>query len=178
MGQEMSKSESHPSAALPIIDALHRAVDQATQPLQTEHAHRLSCREGCADCCTDGLTVFEVEAQVIRHHYPELLREGRAHPEGRCAFLNPKGACRVYAHRPYVCRTQGLPLRWLDFDEEDELVEYRDICELNDEATPLEELEPESCWTLGAVEEKLRTAQTTESPGDLRRVSLRALFDR
>ena len=165
------------AASLPIIAALHSAVERATVPLEREHAQRLECGEGCSKCCVDELTVFEVEATHLRQHYPDLLREGIPHPSGACSFLDTNGSCRVYEHRPYVCRTQGLPLRWLDLTEDDEVVEYRDICELNDAGPPIEELEPASCWTLGVVEEKLSALQNEMTPGEMRRVSLRSLFE-
>ena len=175
----MSSSKPPSSnASLPIIAALHSAVEQATAPLVQEHAQRLACGEGCSKCCVDELTVFEVEADHLRRHYPDLLRDGLPHPSGACAFLDAHDLCRVYEHRPYVCRTQGLPLRWLDLSDDDEVVEYRDICELNDAGTPIEELEPASCWTLGAVEEKLSALQNEMTPGEMRRVSLRSLFEK
>lgn len=41
-----------------------------------------------------------------------------------CPALDARGACRIYEHRPLVCRTFGLPLRNAD--------EYiGDICDLN-----------------------------------------------
>ena len=84
----------------------------------------------------DQITVFEVEAEVIRRHHADLLAEGEPHAEGACAFLDGEGACRIYEHRPYVCRTQGLPLRWLE-ELDGETVELRDICPLNDEDDPI-----------------------------------------
>jgi Fe-S-cluster containining protein len=116
----------------------------------------------------DGITVFEVEADRIRAGAASLLAEGVPHAEGRCAFLGAEGECRIYEHRPYVCRTQGLPLRWIDEEAE---AEYRDICALNDEGAPIVELPAEECWTLGEIEERL--ARMNEGRG---RVGLRALF--
>jgi hypothetical protein len=148
------------------LQALHDEVDRRAAALAALHAGRMACARGCSGCCVDGLTVFEVEAERIRHGAAELLATGTPHPPGRCAFRGSEGECRVYALRPYVCRTQGLPLRWLD---EVEPVEYRDVCELND--IPVEELAPEECWTLGEVEERLARMQR-----DGRRVALRELF--
>ena len=128
--------------------------------------HTLACKEGCSGCCVEGLTVFEIEAQRIREAHPELLVSGVASPVG-CAFLDEQGRCRVYEVRPYVCRTQGLPLRWLE-EEEGEVVEARDICPLND-AVDLASLSPEQMWTIGPFEERL--AQHGEA-----RVALRELF--
>ena len=176
---------SEPSE-LPVI-ALHREVDAAAAPLQRQHRERLQCRRGCHDCCVDGLTVFEVEAERIRAAHPRLLAEGRPHPPGACAFLDGEGACRIYDARPYVCRTQGLPLRWLDRDPSGATVEYRDICPLNElESAPLEALDADACWELGPFESRLAQLQrSTEATGPVgspyqapARVALRELFGR
>lgn len=153
------------------LDRLHDEVDARAQELARWHAQRLQCRRGCFDCCVDDISVFEIEADRIRAHAPDVLA-GAPHPEGRCAFLGSEGECRVYAVRPYVCRTQGLPLRWLDHEAQ---AEYRDICPKNDEGDAIEELLEEECWTLGEVEERLAQLQA-ERDGTLRRVKLRELF--
>ena len=163
---------------LPIIEKYHQDVDSALNPLNWEHEKQLQCKQGCNDCCQDELTVFEVEAVVIQAHYGELLETGSPHAVGKCAFLGPAGGCRIYEHRPYVCRSQGLPLRWIDEDEEGELAEYRDICPKNDEPNFLETLPVESCWTLGPAEEALQQVQVeNQEPGtEPKRVILRELF--
>ncbi|MBX3192058.1 MAG: YkgJ family cysteine cluster protein [Labilithrix sp.] len=157
------------------VEALHGAVDELVRPIAQAHGARLSCRSGCSSCCTDGLSVFEIEAAVIARHHADLLENGAPHEEGACAFLDGEGACTVYAHRPYVCRTQGLPLRWLD---DEALVEARDVCPKNlaDDGTPLEELAPETCWTLGPFESRLASRQAAVDGGEGRRVPLRSLF--
>jgi Fe-S-cluster containining protein len=161
------KPSSKPSA-VDLVDRLHLAVDAMTAPIAAAHGEHLACRRGCSGCCVDDLTVFEVEAQAIVRKHRALLEEGTPHPPGRCAFLDEEGACRIYAERPYVCRTQGLPLRWLEDDHE-----ARDVCALNLVGVAIEELPESACWTLGPAEEKL--AQLT---GEGRRVSLRSLFRR
>jgi Fe-S-cluster containining protein len=154
---------------------LHGAVDAMIAPLAALHGDRLQCARGCHACCIDGLTVFALEAARIVEHHAELLETGVPHPEGACAFLDPDGACRIYAQRPYVCRTQGLPLRWIEEQDED-LVELRDCCELNlqDDGTPLTELPAEQCFTLGPVEVRLRE-QAEQAQADAR-IALRSLF--
>ena len=162
------------------IDALHRQVDRLTAPLDSWHRDRLQCRPGCSSCCGDDLTVWAVEADLIRRHHADLLDTGSPHPEGACAFLDDLGRCRIYEHRPYVCRTQGYPLRWLDeADDGLSLVELRDICPLNDETgPPIEELPAEACWTLGPFEQQLAQLQHNASDGSMTRVRLRDLFSR
>jgi len=166
--------ESDPEA----LARLHAEVDRQVAPLTERHGERLRCRKGCSGCCVDGLTVFEVEAEHIRRHHGELLRHGAPHPEGGCAFLDDSGACRIYEHRPYVCRTQGLPLRWIEEIEGRPAVERRDICPLNEAGEPVETLPEEACWTLGTFEGKLALLQAAADGGVMRRVALRSLFRR
>jgi hypothetical protein len=159
------------------LRALHEDVDRAAGALAERHRARLRCGRGCNACCTDGLTVFAAEAERIRAAHGELLASGRPHPPGACAFLGDAGECRIYPDRPYVCRTQGLPLRWLD-EADGEAVDRRDICPLNEAGEPLEALAPDDCWTLGPVEDRLRRLQAAADGGALRRVALRSLFAR
>lgn len=143
-------------------------------PLHARHAARLQCRRGCAACCVDEITVFAVEAARIRARAAAVLREA-PHAPGACAFLDDTGACRIYAHRPYVCRTQGLPLRWL---EPEAALEHRDVCPLNEPGgPPIESLAADDCWELGPVEGRLAALQAARTPGALPRVRLRGLFE-
>lgn len=156
---------------------LHQDVDREAVTVAAAHGTRLQCRLGCSSCCVDEITVFEVEAQRILEAHADWLAEAEPHPPGACAFLDDQGACRIYDERPYVCRTQGLPLRWIDEDEGGAFVERRDICPLNDESgPPIEELHPEACWTIGPIEAQLATLQARLGGRDLRRIALRDLF--
>ena len=157
-----------------MIDDLHGEIETEARRLYLVHADRLACRRGCSACCADDLTIFDVEAETIRRHHAELLATGDPHPVGACAFLDSDGACRIYAHRPYVCRTQGLPLRWIE-EEDDGPVELRDICPLNEAGVPLEDVPADDCWTLGPTEEELaRLDLATGTPSV--RVALRGMF--
>lgn len=166
-----------PADALVQLIQLHDGIDHEAGRLTQIHAERLVCRRGCCQCCLDDLTVFEIEAARIREQFPELLATGVPHAAGACAFLDEEGACRIYAARPYVCRTQGLPLRWIDDDLDGDVVELRDLCPLNDppDAEPLEELPTEHLWTLGPVEEQLSGLQRASGEA-LKRIPLRSLF--
>ena len=164
--------------ALNDVGMLHDEVDRSAAELAARHRGRLRCGRGCHACCVDGLTVFELEAERIRAAHAELLRSGLPHPPGACAFLGDAGECRIYPDRPYVCRTQGLPLRWLEEGTGNELVERRDICPLNEEGEPLEALRSGECWTIGPVEDRLRRLQEARDGGAGRRVALRSLFAR
>ena len=162
--------------AIAAVLRLHADIDRRAGALHAHHAARLQCLRGCASCCVDDLTVFEVEAEVIRARAGNVLLEP-PHPAGACAFLDADGACRIYPHRPYVCRTQGLPLRWIDFDHPEAGGEQRDICPLNESNEPIEALPADACWELGPTEGQLAGIQAAHDGGVLRRVRLRSLFD-
>jgi uncharacterized protein len=164
-----------PRDPLQGLRKLHAEVDRRAGALSERHADRLRCGLGCTDCCVDGLTVFEVEAERIRREAPEVLAT-EPNTAGGCAFLSPEGACRIYAQRPYVCRTQGLPLRWLE-ERDEGIVELRDICPLNEEGEEqIENLVDNDCWSIGPVEEALAALQRAYGAGSLRRTALRSLF--
>lgn len=174
----MHDDDAIPAAILDLVERLHALVDEAAAPVARANARRLACRPGCADCCVDGLTVFAIEAAVLLRRYPDLFEASEARPPGACALLDRDGRCRVYEHRPYVCRTQGLPLRWLEEDEVGgEIVEARDICPKNvGDGPPLEALAAGECWALGPFEDKLAEIQARVDGGRGTRVALRSLF--
>ncbi len=154
----------------------HDAVSEAAAAVAARHAGRLRCGRGCAACCRDGLTVFAVEADLIRARHAALLASGAPHPPGACAFLDAEGACRVYADRPYVCRTQGLPIRYFEEGEAGAVRELRDICPLNEPGgPPVTEIPAEDCWPIGPAEQRLALLQLSHT-GRPDRVALRDLF--
>ncbi len=173
----MSPSHSPSSPLLQELEALHGKVDRAVEGLVQLHGDRLRCGLGCTDCCVDELTVFEVEADRIRQHCADLLGGEAPHGPGACALLDEDGGCRAYGDRPYVCRTQGLPLRWLEERDPGQYVEYRDICELNEPGTPVELMPDEACWSIGLAEQRLAELQSRHPAGKGTRVRLRDLFD-
>ena len=157
------------------IAALHGVIDQLTAPLEAAQAPHRVCARGCNACCVDGLTVFEVEADRIRGEFGALLTTAQPGPLGACAMLGAEGECRVYAARPYVCRTQGLPLRWAEAGPDGRPAERRDVCPKNDPGPgALEALPAERCWAIGPVEGRLQAAQQLR--GGQTRIAIRSLF--
>lgn len=170
-----------PLEALVRVRELHARVDESSTRIAGLLGERLRCARGCHACCVDDLSVSRVEAAAIVDAFPHVLDSAPREP-GACAMLDDDGACRVYAARPYVCRTQGLPLRWVEIEGE-EALEHRDICPLNDppassgEASPLEEMPADRCWTIGRAETALAAIDRIASGGrEPDRVRLRDLF--
>lgn len=164
---------------LAAITAIHDDIDRQVASMLPRLGERLRCGQGCSACCLDDLSVLEVEAVRIEELTGDSLRGAEPHPPGNgCAFLAPDGSCRIYPCRPYVCRTQGLPLRWI----EDSGQEFRDICELNAAGPDLVTLPEADCWLLGPTEETMAAlqVQVQRDAGftPLRRVKLRELFRR
>lgn len=168
----------HEKPALEALARLHADVTREASALHARHAARTRCARGCSACCVDGLSVFTVEAEHIRRHAADVLERAAPRAPGACAFLDGEGACRIYAWRPYVCRTQGLPLRWLDEDDDGRPLEWRDACPLNfdDGGVPVEALREDDCWTLGPAEARLAAIQRAFADGAATRVPLRGLF--
>jgi uncharacterized small protein (DUF1192 family) len=160
------------------VEEIHERIDARARELALHHAQRLQCKRGCDACCVDDLTVLPIEAELIRSRHGTLLREGTPHAAGACAFLGDEGECRIYPDRPYICRTQGLPLRWFSEDRAGEIRERRAICPLNEEGPALESLPEESCWLIGPVELELANLQAETRDPDESRIALRGLFDR
>lgn len=154
-----------------VMESVYAQIDARASEI--EGRLPLHCRKGCCACCLDDLTVFQCEAEVIRHCCGDVLQEA-PNAKGSCAFLDKDGACRIYSHRPYVCRTHGLPLCWLSENDE----ECRDICELNKDIDT-EKLDTGDCWNIGPVEAHLSRVESVffgENAG--KRIKLRDLFQK
>lgn len=106
------------------LDELHAKVDAFFARVLARHGDDMQCQAGCADCCRVRLTVTSVEAAAIRAlvaSWPTARRRALADaagagadaagPADRCAALDEAGRCRIYAARPIVCRSHGVPVR-------------------------------------------------------------------
>jgi len=92
-------------------------VDALSQRITDEFNDRIACRRGCDACCRH-LSLFWVEGVALAQALEglpeaaaERIRERarQAAADGPCPLLE-EGACLLYAARPIICRTHGLPL--------------------------------------------------------------------
>jgi uncharacterized protein len=70
----------------------------------------LQCSPGCSSCCTE-FSVSPLEAAIIAENL-HLPIAGSPSPPS-CAFLR-EGRCTIYRIRPILCRTQGMPIGYID----------------------------------------------------------------
>jgi Fe-S-cluster containining protein len=106
-----------PSVNLANYRTLVERVDALGQRIETEFRAQIACRRGCDACCRH-LSLFWVEGVALALALDELSepvaaeireRARRAAADGPCPLLDA-GACLLYAARPIICRTHGLPL--------------------------------------------------------------------
>jgi Fe-S-cluster containining protein len=96
------------------------------------HGH-ITCSEGCSSCCT-AISLFPVEAAALKAALEAMpadearaIRRHVAEHAGdeRCPLLS-RHRCLLYAARPIICRTHGLPILYQEGDER-----RVDCCPLN-----------------------------------------------
>ncbi|HEY4239842.1 MAG TPA: YkgJ family cysteine cluster protein [Kofleriaceae bacterium] len=98
------------------LPELQAKVDAFFARVAARHGADMQCASGCADCCHARLTITAVEAAAIRQEvatWPASQRRALADtgPADRCAALGPDDRCRIYAARPLVCRSHGVPVK-------------------------------------------------------------------
>jgi Fe-S-cluster containining protein len=126
------------------LRALRHKVDQHAQRVETTFAAHFACRRGCDGCCQTERSVSAVELAGVREGLDQLDEPTRARlgaSTSHCSML-VDGACAVYAHRPLICRSHGLPLV---------MDEQLDVCPLNFEQLDIAELPLPEVLNVGSV---------------------------
>jgi hypothetical protein len=97
-------------------------VDAFFAKVHARHGADMACAPGCDACCRVRPTVTRVEADEVRALVASLAPPERervvaralAASADRCAALDDEGRCAIYAARPLVCRSHGVPVRLRD----------------------------------------------------------------
>ena len=92
-------------------------VNRHAAAVETSCRDQMACRPGCASCCRQ-ISVSAIEALVLWRALQDLPSGvAAAHREAATAAVAAEvcpllegGLCRLYAARPLICRTHGLPL--------------------------------------------------------------------
>ena len=109
-----------PSASFKSLASYYQLVakvDRFAKGVAERYPDALVCKRGCDACCTH-IGVSAVEALALALAVARLpaeeaatLRERAARMQGgKACPLLADGGCLLYAARPILCRSQGLPL--------------------------------------------------------------------
>ena len=134
----MNEDDDPRAAARRALVVLRDRVDDHFDQAEERSPGQMQCRAGCDMCCHARLTVFAIEAEriasalaTLARRDPELRERVRRQADDpaesdHCALL-VDGRCSIYADRPLICRSHGLPIAVTD-DEGETTV---DCCPLN-----------------------------------------------
>lgn len=98
-----------------------RIIDADVAPVVQRYHEHIQCRAGCSQCCHQTFRVSDVEGELLREGLqaapPEvredIVRRAEAYEADQrqpCPALSSEGHCRLYEHRPRICRKYGIPL--------------------------------------------------------------------
>lgn len=96
-----------------------RLIDAGVAPVVEVYREHIQCAAGCSSCCSQVFAITEIEAETLLDGLAaspepirrEVLRRARGHQPGEpCPALDDDGRCRLYEHRPRICRKYGIPL--------------------------------------------------------------------
>ncbi|QIA08317.1 YkgJ family cysteine cluster protein [Draconibacterium halophilum] len=131
---------------------LQNDIDELSGKLERQHKKHMKCKAGCDLCCMD-YSIFPVEFYSIvkalqkRKNKPNINTKN---DESSCIFLNDH-KCEIYAERPIICRTHGLPLLYMNEDNGWEL----SACELNFTEFDMEDFAEENTFPQDKFNSKL-----------------------
>jgi hypothetical protein len=157
---------STPGGRTPVerLATLAAEADAAFGAIHARHPDRMQCRAGCSACCRARLSITRVEAAFLRSglaafspgRRSELAARTREIGREPCPALDDDGRCGVYAFRPLICRSYGVPLR---HRREVALVNppVVDACDLNFVGTDLRTLPDEDVYDQSALEAALES---------------------
>jgi uncharacterized protein len=95
---------------------LRDELDTEIKRLESVHSSNMLCKKGCDLCCVS-FKVFPLEFDVIASEISETpISHKLDDQDDKCSLLVDKN-CIIYASRPFICRTHGLPLVYMNDEE-------------------------------------------------------------
>lgn len=100
------------------IESLQENASAFFEKVTNKYSDKMACKSGCSKCCFTDISVFDVEADLIRDWHQQLSIDDKIKLNqdwevkseiGACTFLF-EDKCTIYNVRPIICRTQGAPL--------------------------------------------------------------------
>lgn len=128
-------------------------IDAGVAPVVDRYRAHIQCRAGCSECCHQSFRVSELEGELLREGLAAAPAEVQEDVSARaanyrageaCPVLSAAGECRLYAHRPRICRKYGIPLWHPDRPHELKTcrLNFRDVEDLEAELI----VEPQAEW--------------------------------
>lgn len=113
-------SGAPPPSARARLGELYAKLDGFFTRAHARYPEGITCHTGCADCCRRRFSVTGLEASVLAEALAalpadrrrELAHRARSGDLGVCPALDGDGRCALYAARPAICRSHGLPIRF------------------------------------------------------------------
>lgn len=131
--------------------ALIKKVDTQIETLQKAQTQHIVCKKGCAACCMN-FGILPVEYYAISNAISANNNELKSLSKDEdCKFLQ-QNICSIYAHRPIICRTQGLANVY--FNSETEVWELS-LCEQNFTALNDDFFTEENCLNMDEINQEL-----------------------
>jgi Fe-S-cluster containining protein len=149
---------------------LYDRIDQNFARIATKYPDSIHCGSGCFQCCAPNLTVSPIEAASIQSYVKgdaiaakalNELKQKPAHGKLHCQLLGADGRCSIYAARPVVCRSHGIPLQ---YGRNDEATVSRSVCPLNFTESDVVEINHQDVMNMETVNTILATLNHAFSP--------------
>lgn len=150
-----------------------RLIDDGVRPVMERYPEQVRCGPGCSDCCHQSFRVSELEGALLREGLAELDPVARADIEARavayraderqpCPVLGADGRCRLYEHRPRICRKYGIPLWHPDRPHEVRCcpLNFRDMGDIDPDLI----LEPQAAWAEDWIRLREALGSTDDPP--------------
>jgi len=146
------------------LDALRNKVDCHSARIMADHADQFACKAGCSSCCQTDRTVSDVEYAALQSALGALPPTQRAAlGKGKGCTLLVDNRCALYAERPLICRSHGLPILVAD---------GLDVCPLNfvgNDISKLPEADVMAVSTVDTILAAVNMLYCKEQAGDPRR---------
>ena len=131
---------------------LQKSIDNHSKELEGNYSQYMKCKKGCDLCCMD-YSIFPIEFYFILNDLKEKklnLKPSIKENIDECIFL-VNHSCTIYMQRPIICRTHGLPLLYMNSNNDWEL----SACELNFTTFNFEEFTIENTYPQDKYNSKL-----------------------
>ena len=128
-------------------------INESTKKIESIHKKNIICHKRCDSCCIN-LTIFPIEFFAIKEKMVQNnfeLSKVRFDNKASCGFLK-NSICQIYDYRPLICRTHGLPIVFLNQNDDGSEEWNVTFCDKNFTSKATEEIIFDNTNTLNLAE--------------------------